>query len=76
MINDSDLFIQIEAIQSIQFVLEVVEVEVIEKDMMPNLLKLLKIESQHEDIISRMAEIIGPVTHKLQQKSDLHLKYK
>lgn len=55
--------------------LETVEAELIEREMVPSLLKLLSIDTQHDDIIVRMAEIVGPVAFKLQQKSDFHVKY-
>lgn len=41
LINDSDIFIKIEAIEALQYVLEAVTVEQIEREMIPSLLKLL-----------------------------------
>lgn len=75
LLNDEETFIKIEAIEAFSFILETVSVELIEKEMIPSFLKLLNTENQHDEVMVRMSQIIGPVCYKLQMKEDLHLKY-
>ena len=42
---------------------------------MPNVLKALNIKNNHDEIIARMACLIGKIVHKL-SAFDLHIKYK
>jgi hypothetical protein len=41
LINDEETFIKIEAIEGLQYILETLSVELIEKELIPSLLKLL-----------------------------------
>ena len=56
-------------------ILEHLELDQIEQQFIPNFLKALIITNNHDEIIQRMAQIIGKVVHKL-SAFDLHLKYK
>ena len=42
---------------------------------MPNVLKAMIIKNNHDEIIARMACLIGKIVHKL-SAFDLHIKYK
>lgn len=75
LLNDEETFIKIEAIEALTFVMDTVSVELIEKEMIPNFLKLLNTENQHDEVMIRVCEIIGPICDKLRNKEDLHLKY-
>ncbi len=55
LINDEENFIQIEAIDGLQYVLETLDVEVIEKEIIPSFLKLLIIENHHDEVVERMS---------------------
>ena len=75
LLNDEETYIRIEAMESISYVLETLDEELIERELMPNLLKMLVFEDNHDSIIQRMAQIIGKVAFKL-QNTQLHIKYK
>lgn len=75
LLNDEESYVRIEAIEAIAEVLEHVEVGKIEEEFMPNFLKALDFENNHDEIIVRMSKMIGPLSFKL-SKHDLHLKYK
>jgi len=51
LLNDEETYIRIEAIEGIQYVLECLEEDVIERELMPNLLKMMIIENNHDLII-------------------------
>jgi hypothetical protein len=59
----------------LKYVLETVDVELIEREFVPSLLKLLNIDTQHDEINTRMAEVVGPIAFKMQKIGDLHVKY-
>jgi hypothetical protein len=65
LLNDEETYIRIEAMESISYVLETLDEELIERELMPNLLKMLVFEDNHDSIIQRMAQIIGKVAFKL-----------
>lgn len=73
MCNDEEIFIRLEAVEALSYVLDQLELEVIEKEFIPPLLKLLT--SGHDEIVVRMSQIAGQLAHKL-QVHDLHAKYK
>jgi hypothetical protein len=75
LINDDETFIKIEAIEGLQYILETLSVELIEKELVPSLLKLLNVNNVHDEVMIRMAEIIGPISYKLSKLDDMHLKY-
>ena len=75
LLNDEESYVRIEAIEAILEVLEVVEVTKIEEEFIPNFLKALVFENNHDEIIVRMGRMIGKIAFKL-SKNDLHLKYK
>lgn len=51
LLNDEETYIRIEAIEGIQYVLESLDGVLIERELMPNLLKMIVIENNHELII-------------------------
>ena len=51
LLNDEETYIRIEAIEGIQYVLESLDGVLIERELMPNLLKMMVIENNHELII-------------------------
>jgi hypothetical protein len=51
LLNDEETYIRIEAIEGIQYVLESLDEVMIERELMPNLLKMMIIENNHELII-------------------------
>jgi hypothetical protein len=55
LINDDETFIKIEAIEGLQYILETLSVELIEKELVPSLLKLLNVENVHDEVMIRMA---------------------
>lgn len=73
MCNDEEIFIRVEAIEALSYILETLDDDLIEKEYIPPLLKLLS--SQHDEIVMRMSQILGQLAYKLQAK-DLHEKYK
>ena len=75
LLNDEESYVRIEAIEAILEVLEVVEVVKIEEEFIPNFLKALVHENNHDEIIVRMGRMIGKIAFKL-SKNELHLKYK
>lgn len=74
LINDEETSIKVEAIDSIQYILETLDVEIIEKEIIPSFLKLLNIEN-HDEVVERMSLIVGPIAFKLMTKDELHIKY-
>ena len=75
LLNDEESYVRIEAIEAILEVLESIELNKIETEFMPNFLKALVLKNNHDEIIARMAEIIGRIAYKL-SFFDLHIKYK
>lgn len=73
MCNDEEIFIRVEAVEALSYVLETIDIELIEKEYLPPMLKLL--ESNHDEIVVRMSQIIGQLAFKLQSQ-DLHEKFK
>jgi len=65
LINDEETFIKIEAIEGLQYILETLSVDLIELELVPSLLKLLNVENVPDEVIERMAQIIGPICFKL-----------
>ena len=51
LLNDEETYIRIEAIEGIQYVLESLDGVLIERELMPNLLKMMVIENNYELII-------------------------
>jgi hypothetical protein len=75
LLNDEESYVRIEAIAAILEILEHLALETIETQFIPNFLKALVIKNNHDEIIARMAQLIGRVVHKL-SAFDLHIKYK
>jgi hypothetical protein len=74
LVNDEELYVSIEALEGLLEVLEHVDAETIEKEIMPNILKLIARDNRIQEITVRMAAIIGKVVWKL-SKSGMHRKY-
>ena len=74
LVNDEELYVSIEALEGLLEVLEHVDAETIEKEIMPNILKLIAKDNRIQEITVRMAAIIGKVVWKL-SKSGMHRKY-
>ena len=66
---------RIEAIEAILEVLDQIEPNKIEEEFIPNFLKALVFENNHDEIIIRMGRMIGRIAFKL-SRFDLHIKYK
>jgi hypothetical protein len=75
LINDEETFIKIEAIEGLLHILETLSSELIEREVVPSLLKLLNVVNVPDEVIERMAQIIGPICYKIQKIDDMHLKY-
>lgn len=75
LLNDEESLVRIEVIEAILEILETLPPETIEQQFIPNFLKALVINNNHNEIVQRMAALIGRITHKL-SFFDLHLKYK
>jgi len=63
-----------EAIEAVLEVLEKLELQTIEDEFIPNLIKGLSLEKNHDEIIVRMSNLIGKIVYKL-SAFDLHVKY-
>ena len=74
LLNDEESYVRIEVIEAILEILEHLSLETIETQFIPNFLKALNIQNNHDEIIARMAKIIGRIVHKL-SAFDLHIKY-
>ena len=74
LVNDEELYVSIEALEGLLEVLDHVDSETIEKEIMPNILKLIARDNRIQEITVRMAAIIGKVVFKL-SKSGMHRKY-
>lgn len=72
LLNDEEAYIRIEAIEILTEILELMTVDLIEKEFMPVILNTM--EATIEDIILRLANIIGKIVYKLQSKDQIHLK--
>lgn len=66
---------RIEAIEAILEVLDHIEPNKIEQEFIPNFLKALVFENNHDEIIIRMGKMIGRIAYKL-SVFELHIKYK
>lgn len=55
-------------------VLEHIELNMIEENFIPNLIKAFSMDSNQSEIVIRMSKIIGKIVHKLSH-FDLHTKY-
>ena len=53
MCNDEEIFIRLEAVEALSYVLETLDVELLEQEFIPPLLKLLL--SDHDEILIRMS---------------------
>lgn len=51
LLNDEETYIRLEAIEAISYVLDTLDQELIERELMPNLLKMLVFEDNHETLI-------------------------
>ena len=65
LLNDEETYIRLEAIEAISYVLDTLDQELIERELIPNLLKMLVFEDNHDTLIQRMAQIVGKVAFKL-----------
>jgi len=74
LLNDEESYVRIEVIEAILEILEHLQIETIETQFIPNFLKALVLSNNHDEIIARMAKMIGRIVHKL-SAFDLHLKY-
>jgi hypothetical protein len=61
--NDEEVFIRIEAIEAIHYVLDKLNVELVEREVIPEFIKMF--DCSHEEIIVRLSQIIGSFTFKL-----------
>lgn len=75
LLNDEESYVRVEVIEAILEILEHLQLNIIETQFIPNFLKALVISNNHDEIIARMAKMIGRVVHKL-SAFDLHTKYK
>ncbi len=75
LLNDEESYVRIEVIEAILEILEHLQLDTIETQFIPNFLKALVIKSNHDEIIAKMAKLIGKIVHKL-SAFDLHIKYK
>lgn len=71
LLNDEESYVRIEAIEAVLEVLEHLPIDKIEEEFIPNFLKALNFENNHDEIIVRMSRMIGKLTFKL-SKHDLH----
>lgn len=71
--NDEEIFIRIEAIEAITYVVEQLDTDIIDREIIQPLLKILL--SDHDEIIERASAIVGRMVYKLSLKDSLHLKY-
>lgn len=55
LLNDEETYIRIEAMEGISYVLETLDEATIERELIPNLLKMLVFADNHDVIIQRMA---------------------
>ena len=62
-----------EAIEALHFVIETLQIDLIRKEVIPPLLKLLR--SDYEEIQIRLAQFIGSLVFKLSKVENLHLEY-
>lgn len=74
LLNDEESYVRMEAIEAVLEVLEKLELQTIEDEFIPNLIKGLSLEKNHDEIIVRMSKIIGKIVYKL-SCFDLHVKY-
>lgn len=63
LLNDEEAYIRIEAIEILTDILELMNTEIIEKEFMPVVFNMM--EATIEDIILRLANIIGKIVYKL-----------
>ena len=75
LLNDEESYVRIEVIEAMLKILEHLHLETIESQFIPNFLRALVIQKNHDEIVEKMARIIGRIVHKL-SAYDLHLKYK
>lgn len=76
LVNDEESYVSVEALEGLLEVLEHVDLETVESEIMPNILKLIAHDNRIQEITVRMAQIIGKVVFKLSRNSaNLHRKY-
>lgn len=64
LLNDEEAYIKIEAIEILTEILELMNMDMIENEFMPAIFNTM--EATIEDIILRLANIIGKIVYKLQ----------
>jgi hypothetical protein len=74
LLNDEEAYIRIEALEIMTEILELMSAEIVEKEFIPVIFNTM--EATIEDIILRLANIIGKIVYKLQNMEQMHLKYK
>ena len=74
LLNDEEAYIRIEAIEILTDMLELMGTEMVEKEFIPVIFNAM--EATIEDIILRLANIIGKIVYKLSKIDQIHLKYK
>ena len=75
LLNDEESHVRVEAIEAILEVLEHIDSNKIEQEFIPSFLKALVFQNNHDEIIARMAMMLGKIAYKL-SFFELHLKYK
>lgn len=75
LLNDEESHVRVEAIEAILEVLEHIDSNKIEQEFIPSFLKALVFQNNHDEIIARMAKMLGKIAYKL-SFFELHLKYK
>ena len=76
LVNDEESYVSVEALEGLLEVLDHVELETVESEIMPNILKLIAPDNRIQEITVRMAQIIGKVVYKLSRNpANLHRKY-
>ena len=78
LINDEDLFIQLDAIEAFCEFSEVLKPDQITKEFVPCALMNLDIEhgERNLELLQRSAELCGLITHKLSEHDEMHLTHK
>ena len=74
LLNDEEAYIRIEAIEILTEILELMSTDLVEKEFIPAIFNTM--EATIEDIILRLANIIGKIVYKLSNMDQIHLNHK
>jgi len=65
LLHDEEMLVRLESIEAGVEIIDSMETEILEKDYIPCLIKMLTTQQQNEEVVTRMSKMIGRIAFKL-----------